>query len=194
MAETRPCKTCQHPTLSSRQWRKQPTPRVAREWVASTGQCRTCYRRASNPNPRPGGGVPREVVLEDWSWLHETGELSRHDPLTVRVRQAAPRMGMSPAALERALARAGVRNPTPPATTTRRDSYECDQCRHLARVLQVAQGDVAKLARRVAARPDSPRLRELLERAQSDLASTAACIDMHDTEHDAEAADDQVAA
>lgn len=43
--------------------------------------------------------VPREVVLEEWSALHGAG---------LTLEQAAPRIGMSPGALKKALRRANV--------------------------------------------------------------------------------------
>lgn len=75
-----------------------------------------------------GGSVPRELVLADWNWLHETGELRATDPLAWRIREAAPRMGMTDEALGKALERAGVRNPVDPAVFKRRPSM-CDTCR-----------------------------------------------------------------
>jgi hypothetical protein len=50
--------------------------------------------------------MPRAVALEEWRFLHEAGELNPRDPQAQRIRQAAPRLGVSYSALERALLRA----------------------------------------------------------------------------------------
>lgn len=61
------------------------------------------YDERRPPNPRQQR--PRAHVLEDWEWLD-------HDPFvsgTERIRQAAPRLGMTVRALQKALERAGVK-------------------------------------------------------------------------------------
>jgi hypothetical protein len=55
--------------------------------------------------------VPRHLVVLDWHWLHEVGELREDETLAERVRRAAPRIGVSETALFSALLSAGIRNP-----------------------------------------------------------------------------------
>jgi len=75
--------------------------------AAKRDTCCTCYVRGRYvPKTSGRSTVPRVVVLESWQWLHEQGELSRHDSRAKRIEQAAPRLGMKPKALERALDRA----------------------------------------------------------------------------------------
>lgn len=80
------------------------------------GLCRAHYmrlRRYGDPTYRPphvyrgGGGprVPAELVLEEWEML---GGRTRAD-----IALIAPRIGMSPRALERALERARLRGDLP---------------------------------------------------------------------------------
>jgi hypothetical protein len=54
-------------------------------------------------------------ALEDWHHLREGGRLNRSLPFRAQVRQAAPAIGMTPAALEKALRRAGIRADRAPA-------------------------------------------------------------------------------
>jgi hypothetical protein len=99
-----PCRECGALMLGCSAHAQQPKPRRYKRHEAH-GLCTACHKRASNPKP-PGARVmhKRADVLEDWHWID-------HDPTVskmARVRTAAPRLGMSPAALLKALQRAGV--------------------------------------------------------------------------------------
>lgn len=112
---TRPCDQCRIPTLPYTTWTKAPQP-VRDTWKATglrragaRGLCNTCYRTrwaTGQLTDHPRRNVPRRDVLEDWAALSdERAGLSQ----TQAVRIMAPRLGMTPAALEKALARARAR-------------------------------------------------------------------------------------
>lgn len=128
-------------------------------------------------------GVPRELVLVDWEWLHETGELSEADPLAQRVRAAAPRMGMSDDALERALQRAGIRKPVEPSLNPRKRTM-CDECRKYRARLGAERAEVRRLAYLLQRKRVRTDVVDQLEAAKAALAGTTAQRDMHmETEH-----------
>lgn len=174
-----PCPKCGHPTAGYRVWKELPKPRTAR--ARRGGMCRTCWRNQGTTSEPRGRGVPRELVLEDWRWLHESGELNTGDSFTSRIAQAAPRIGMSVAALEKALARAGITAPKDDTLpSVRRDkSGGCLQCRKLLTANTEAKGHARMLAGRLARDPDSLVLARALDQAREHLARVAAELDMH---------------
>lgn len=135
-------------------------------------------------------GIPRELVMADWNWLHETGELDPEMPLIQRVKLAAPRIGMSVDALDRALHRAGVRCPVEAGMSLRYNQpTSCQTCRSRRVIVAHAKADLSAVAKRLALNPDSLHLRAILERAQDQLASAEAEQDWHlSVEHDGVAA------
>lgn len=123
------------------------------------------------------------VVLEDWHWLHETGQLSEDQTLAERTRIAAPRIGMTVAALAKALERAGITRPVAPAMNWRKERvYDCDRCMHLSVQVQRAKSEVYVAATRLARTPTSERCKRTLAERQEELAKAEA----HDEWHQAE--------
>lgn len=104
-----PCSKCHRLMVSKRTYYGHPRGRefqvaYSRELCVSCG-CRNEEYRAARRKPDAAQQRPLTHVLEDWNWLD-------HDPTVSgaeRIRQAAPRLGMKPKALEKALERAGVR-------------------------------------------------------------------------------------
>lgn len=143
--------------------------------------CRTCWRNQGAPSTRQGRGIPAELVLEDWRWLHESGELNTGDSFTRRIAQAAPRIGMSVAALEKALTRAGITAPPREKSTklARNESGGCLQCRKLLTATTEAKGHARMLAGRLSRDPDSSVLAGALDEAREHMARVAAELDMH---------------
>ena len=71
--------------------------------VAARSLCERCYRvvsRSGHLDEWPTQAQRTSALLDDWQWLATTGET---------VTSAAHRLGMSPAALDRALHRALAR-------------------------------------------------------------------------------------
>lgn len=132
--------------------------------------------------------VPRAHVVAEWEWLHETGELSSTDSMRARIALAAPRINMTAPALEKALARAGIRNPVEPSfLPPRRPNLhaDCGECRKFIHLTDQDDRDVRQIAKRLAADPDSLKLRALLGEAQESQATTKAYHDAHlDYDHD----------
>lgn len=96
-----PCVECGHLMLAYDSYMKQTVKRHRQHQARNL--CRQCHWRRFHPATRTLR--PRSHVLEDWRWID-------HDPYVSgkeRIRQAAPRLGMSFAALEKALERAGVK-------------------------------------------------------------------------------------
>jgi hypothetical protein len=183
MTTTTTCPSCGHPTVGRTEWQNMPKPRPARR-RAEDGRCTRCARGPANGSPREQ--VTRELVLADWQWLHETGQLDPLDSIKHRVKIAAPRMGMSPDALEQALRRAGIRNPVPPAGMPPRvgRGEQCLECRKYASSLHRGQAELAVFSRRLAEHPDSRRLRANVERMREELATTEATHQYHlESEH-----------
>lgn len=130
--------------------------------------------------------VPAELVLADWRWLHETGQLDEDDTLANRIRIAAPRIGMKVDALEQALRRAGIRRPVEPSVSgdMHHRRGDCQGCKVRDRACEIAESHLHNAARKLARNPDSPRLRAALERAQGEVATAEAQYQWHhDTEH-----------
>jgi len=125
--------------------------------------------------------LPSHLVLTDWHWLHETGQLDPEDSQAHRVRLAAPRMGMSTAALGKALERAGITNPAPAPTLLprTRPAEQCQVCRNNTTDCTRAGDDLRRVARNLAADPDSSWWRERLEPAREALATIVAHRDAH---------------
>ena len=137
-----------------------------------------------------GQAVKRELVLEDWNWLHETGQLDHADSLKHRTELAAPRMGMSVDALAQALRRAGIRNPAEPATVAPSAGRGegrgelCQACRRYQGSLHRSAAELRMYASRLAEFPDSARLRANLERVQAERAQHEAVQAFHlDADH-----------
>lgn len=132
-------------------------------------------------------GVRRELVLVDWYWLHETGQLDEDTPLAVRIREAAPRIGMTADALEQALRRAGIRNPVDPSLNWRKERATEDRCIRCVRdqvTVDGAETGVFKAARRLARQPDSTLAKRGLAEAQGELERQLKHQDEHwDLEH-----------
>lgn len=116
------CSKCGTPTVSTHQWYtlgQRPPGHLPRGRMAPTPMCRPCYQRLRNEEsgrhdrcPRCITGTrelrPREEVLEDYAMIRDD---------VTSVHEAAHRMGMSFAALDRALYRArqdGDRRALPP--------------------------------------------------------------------------------
>ena len=106
------CLHCERPMVSQVRWMKAG-PAMRKLWLnigliraACRGLCNTCDMRA-----RKAGGdhelpprvtVPRETAVEEWDHLKTMGA-----PLSVNLQRVAPRLGMTPKALDKALRRAG---------------------------------------------------------------------------------------
>lgn len=67
------------------------------------GECDKCAH-VRRYVPRPRSGYTRDEVLTEWGRF-----VDRRDTKARNIEALAPRLGMTPAALERALLRAGVR-------------------------------------------------------------------------------------
>lgn len=103
------CVDCGRPTVPDRRWRAVPPEDRAERFGEFTradrgrGMCSACYRRWQVRTPldeRAPKGIPRDIVAEEWEMFHD-GRLSR----AANIRLIAPRIGMSEAALEKALDR-----------------------------------------------------------------------------------------
>lgn len=135
--------------------------------------------------------MKRALVLIDWNWLHETGQLSESDPLLHRVREAAPRMGMGEEALAKALERAGITNPVGPGLNWRKDrdlEGKCAVCVHARVTVQRSEQEVRGAAKRLARWPDSARARKNLDARQGELARAQAQEEWHASEEHTERA------
>lgn len=106
----RTCTECGATMVPKRRWNAmRPTERAClraagHQRTGGRGKCDRCYSRCRYRDAREGQVlkiVPRRDVLEDWQQLADRS-LSRAQ----NIRQLAPRMGMSEAALEKALDRA----------------------------------------------------------------------------------------
>lgn len=185
MTESTPCTECGHPTVPPSVWRRMESPRPARSRYGPTGQCGDCRRRELHPTePSDSRGVSREVVLEDWNWLHETGQLDPLDSLKHRVELAAPRMGMTVDSLQQALRRAGIRNPVGPGLQRAGRGEQCLECRKGQSALHRAEAEHTMVARRLAEHPHSARLRAGLAAAEAELVKVQLHRDWHlDAEH-----------
>lgn len=114
----RRCLDCERLLILEATWRAMTPVEVAtakhtgRAKHCARGLCNGCYVRHKAHGTLDNyarSTTPAEVALAEWEWLHEAGELRRSDVLADRIRQAAPRIGMSPEALEAALQRAARR-------------------------------------------------------------------------------------
>lgn len=180
---TTPCPKCGHPTCGDTAWRKLPKPRAARQ--RRNGMCSRCARREGNPSPAT---VPGAEAVSEWNWLHSVGELSELDSMAKRIRLAAPRIGMTVGALEKALQRAGIRNPVTNESTQhlRRPGLhsECLECRKVIHHVDNSAAEVRVAAARLAGDPDSMRRRRELDAARERLADHEAWRDLHlDLDH-----------
>lgn len=127
--------------------------------------------------------VPADMVVEEWQRADLDPTLSK----AARIRLMAPRLGMTEAALGKALERAGILEPQAAGLTHLRrpgTERECDQCR-LSHVRTVrAEAEVRVCASRLADDPDSPSRQTALEAAHERLADAKAWQDMHhDMDH-----------
>jgi hypothetical protein len=113
--ETVDCTRCGTPTISSHAWHKVPRPRLDLPYRCRgiAGRCARCshaerYAKRILAREAAGVKVRRQVkaasVVEDWEWLDHDRTTSR----AARIRAAAPRIGMTPTALSKALSRAGI--------------------------------------------------------------------------------------
>lgn len=99
--------TCGRELVPKLRWTK--TPRVVRNLgthaqADARGLCVTCLRRAQKAGTIidfERVTMPRETVLEEWARLAD-----RRVSKAENVRRLAPRLGMTPAALDRAVNRA----------------------------------------------------------------------------------------
>lgn len=150
------------------------------------GLCQACLRRGGAPpiqrdlagraNP-----VPREMVVLDWNWLHETGELRESDSLAWRISLAAPRIGMSRAALEKALERAGILRPQSEGLRVGM-AQTCRRCRGIALELGEAEKEVRYTLARATAAPDVARWRWFHNRARRRLDWVRRQMEAHELE------------
>lgn len=106
------CLGCGRPTVSQNQWRAlsveerralqaRVRPNIGR------GLCPACYMRARKAGTLEDferATVPAALVVSEW----QHADLPRDWSKAKRVRHLAPRLSMTPDALERALLRAGV--------------------------------------------------------------------------------------
>lgn len=110
----RTCRECNRALLPDWQWRL--LPHRAKRVLVSAGWsrhiardlCFNDYRRARLAGEFGEYRLNRDrtEVLAEWRFLHEAGELNLEDSQARRIKQAAPRIGMKPQALERCLLRA----------------------------------------------------------------------------------------
>lgn len=105
------CRDCETALVAPKDWRRMTLAQRAESRAAGRhrsggwGCCEPCYNRRRRLRQRPDDverkQVPAVAVLEDWRMLADR-ELSRAE----NVRRLAPRMGMTEAALAKALERA----------------------------------------------------------------------------------------
>lgn len=190
------CRECGAGLVRQRVWRK--LTQAERDRLTAEGKrrqerpglCSRCFHRANREKQRAEADImTRDLVLTDWRWLHETGQLSETEPLAARVRVAAPRMGMTVDALAKALERAGVRNPVEPSLDMHHRVSECRECNVRQRAVDLAERDLWHVARMLAKMPDSRKLRLRLENARDELARVKVRQEWHlDAEHPSAAA------
>lgn len=108
------CAACERRTVPERAW-KRADDTQRQLWRESgmvrgsgRGLCKPCYTKhykAGTLDTFPRVTVPRRDVVDDWQHLAaERAGMSRAQAVQV----LAPRMGMTPDALEKALDRAGI--------------------------------------------------------------------------------------
>ena len=107
------CHRCERPMVPNKEWLKADTE-TRQTWVdtgrvrsMSRGLCTSCYNRLSGRRlgelaDYARQTMPRGHVVEEWDHLKTQGA-----PLYVNLKRVAPRLGMSPKALDKALRRAG---------------------------------------------------------------------------------------
>jgi hypothetical protein len=96
----RQCRACPTWTAPDRARRQDPNLRARYAEHVARGLCRACYEqanRAGTLEDYPRGTWARDELLDEWDRLRAVG---------VSVVDAAPRLGMTVAALARALERA----------------------------------------------------------------------------------------
>ncbi len=107
---SRDCETCGVEMVSDKLWARMTTEQrdeARRRNMLRSGvgpACRRCYmaeRRTGTWVVTPPRGVPADMVVEDWNLL-----VDRTLSQASNVRRIAPRIGMSEAALEKAILRA----------------------------------------------------------------------------------------
>lgn len=115
MDSDRRCLVCERRLILEHHWRamsaeaKATAKHTGRAAHRCRGLCTRCHDRAAAAGtledfPRINMAGPD--VLAEWEWLHEAGELRSSDSRAQRIRQAAPRIGLSEEALDAALWRA----------------------------------------------------------------------------------------
>lgn len=201
-----PCRSCGCKLVTTGTWRAADSDQRA-IWNAAglrehkgRGLCSRCYYRHRQDGTLADferTTMPEDMVVAEWHRLDD-GDGSRAQ----RVQRLAPRLGMKPDALERALDRAGIRSerevPNGQGFTRQRGLVDCRGCAACTtHEFEVAHAErhVTRTARRLAGTREDCRLHGQLQQeladAKAHLAWEQAARDAH---HDSEHQDVEVAA